>query len=63
MADEQKIIFSMVGVGKKFPPQKQVLKDIYLSFFYGAKIGIIGVRLSTAGAVVRDCTFLIYCLP
>ena len=41
MADE-KIIFSMVGVSKTFPPQKRVLNNIYLSFFYGAKIGIIG---------------------
>ncbi len=37
MADDKKIIFSMVGVSKTFPPQKQVLKNIYLSFFYGAK--------------------------
>ena len=37
MADE-KIIFSMAGVSKIYPPQKQVLKNIYLSFFYGAKI-------------------------
>ena len=43
MADDKKIIFSMVGVNKIFPPQKQVLKNIYLSFFYGAKIGIIGL--------------------
>ena len=42
MADDKKVIFSMVGVSKIFPPQKQVLKNIYLSFFYGAKIGIIG---------------------
>ena len=35
MADDKKIIFSMVGVSKTFPPQKQVLKNIYLSFFYG----------------------------
>ena len=42
MADDKKIIFSMVGVNKIFPPQKQVLKNIYLSFSYGAKIGIIG---------------------
>ena len=35
MADDKKIIFSMVGVGKIFPPQKQVLKNIYLSFFLG----------------------------
>ena len=44
MADDKKIIFSMVGVNKIFPPQKQVLKNIYLSFFYGAKIGIIGLN-------------------
>ena len=44
MADDKKIIFSMVGVSKVFPPQKQVLKNIYLSFFYGAKIGIIGLN-------------------
>ena len=37
--DDKKIIFSMVGVSKIYPPQKQVLKNIYLSFFYGAKIG------------------------
>ena len=42
--DDKKIIFSMVGVGKTFPPNKQVLKDIYLSFYYGAKIGIIGLN-------------------
>ena len=42
MADDKKIIFSMVGVGKLIPPSRQILKDIYLSFFYGAKIGIIG---------------------
>ncbi len=44
MADDKKVIFSMVGVSKIFPPHKQVLKDIYLSFFYGAKIGIIGLN-------------------
>lgn len=44
MADDKKIIFSMVGVNKIYPPQKQVLKNIYLSFFYGAKIGIIGLN-------------------
>ena len=44
MADDKKIIFSMVGVSKIYPSQKQVLKDIYLSFFYGAKIGIIGLN-------------------
>ena len=44
MADDKKIIFSMVGVSKSFSNNKQVLKDIYLSFFYGAKIGIIGLN-------------------
>ena len=44
MADDKKIIFSMVGVGKTFAPQKRVLNNIYLSFFYGAKIGIIGLN-------------------
>ena len=42
--DAHKIIFSMVGVGKLIPPSRQILKDIYLSFFYGAKIGIIGLN-------------------
>ena len=40
MADDKKIIFSMVGLSKNFGPQKRVLNNIYLSFFYGAKIGI-----------------------
>ena len=44
MADDKKIIFSMVGVSKSFSPQKKVLNNIYLSFFYGAKIGIIGLN-------------------
>jgi ATP-binding cassette ChvD family protein len=41
---DNKIIFSMVGVGKVCKPNKQVLKDIYLSFFYGAKIGVLGLN-------------------
>ncbi len=44
MSDDKKIIFSMVGVSKAFNPQKKVLNNIYLSFFYGAKIGIIGLN-------------------
>lgn len=44
MTDDKKIIFSMVNVSKTFPPQKQVLKNIYLSFFYGAKIGVLGLN-------------------
>ncbi|MEG1572365.1 MAG: ATP-binding cassette domain-containing protein, partial [Bacteroidales bacterium] len=53
MADEQKIIFSMMGVGKVFPPNKQVLKNIYLSFFYGAKIGIIGLNGSGKSTLLK----------
>ncbi|MDD6582911.1 MAG: energy-dependent translational throttle protein EttA [Bacteroidales bacterium] len=44
MADDKKIIFSMVNVSKTYPPQKQVLKNIYLSFYYGAKIGVLGLN-------------------
>jgi len=53
MSDDKKIIFSMVGVSKVFPPSKQVLKDIYLSFFYGAKIGIIGLNGSGKSTLMR----------
>ena len=53
MADDKKIIFSMVGVSKIFPPQKQVLKNIYLSFFHGAKIGIIGLNGSGKSTLLK----------
>ena len=53
MADDKKIIFSMVGVTKTYPPQKTVLKDIYLSFFYGAKIGIIGLNGSGKSSLLK----------
>jgi len=53
MADDKKIIFSMVGVGKIYPPNKQVLKDIYLSFYYGAKIGIIGLNGSGKSTLLK----------
>ncbi len=53
MADDKKVIFSMVGVNKFYPPQKQVLKNIYLSFFYGAKIGIIGLNGSGKSTVLK----------
>ena len=56
MADDKKIIFSMVGVSKTFPPQKQVLKNIYLSFFYGAKIGIIGLNGSGKSTLSKKIT-------
>ena len=51
--DDKKIIFSMVGVSKIYPPQKQVLKNIYLSFFYGAKIGIIGLNGSGKSSLLK----------
>lgn len=52
MADE-KIIFSMTGVSKVYPPNKQVLKNIYLSFFYGAKIGVLGLNGSGKSSLLR----------
>ena len=52
-ADDKKIIFSMVGVSKAFQPNKNVLKDIYLSFFYGAKIGIIGLNGSGKSTLLK----------
>ena len=51
--DDKKIIFSMVGVSKAFQNNKQVLKDIYLSFFYGAKIGIIGLNGSGKSTLLK----------
>ena len=53
MADDKKIIFSMVGVSKSFQNNRQVLKDIYLSFFYGAKIGIIGLNGSGKSTLMK----------
>jgi len=53
MTDDRKIIFSMVGISKIFPPHKQVLKNIYLSFFYGAKIGIIGLNGSGKSTLLK----------
>ena len=52
MSDE-KIIFSMSGVSKIYPPQKQVLKNIYLSFFYGAKIGVLGLNGAGKSSLLR----------
>lgn len=49
----EKIIFSMAGVSKTYPPQKKVLKDIYLSFFYGAKIGVLGLNGSGKSSLLR----------
>lgn len=53
MADDKKIIFSMVGINKTFPPHKQVLKNIYLSFYYGAKIGVIGLNGSGKSTLLK----------
>ncbi len=52
MSDE-KIIFSMAGVSKIHPPKKQVLKNIYLSFFYGAKIGVLGLNGSGKSTLLK----------
>ncbi|MFA0962639.1 energy-dependent translational throttle protein EttA [Roseivirga sp. BDSF3-8] len=49
----EKIIFSMSGVSKIYPPKKQVLKDIYLSFFYGAKIGVLGLNGAGKSSLLR----------
>ncbi|MGD9929452.1 MAG: energy-dependent translational throttle protein EttA [Mangrovibacterium sp.] len=53
MSDDKKIIFSMYRVSKTYPPQKQVLKDISLSFFLGAKIGIIGLNGSGKSTLLK----------
>lgn len=53
MSDDKKIIFSMVGVSKATPQGKPIIKDIYLSFFYGAKIGIIGMNGSGKSTVLK----------
>lgn len=53
MSDDKKVIFSMVDVSKTFPPSKRVLKNIYLSFFYGAKIGIIGLNGSGKSTLLK----------
>lgn len=53
MSDDKKIIFSMVGVSKTYPPHKRVLNNIYLSFFYGAKIGIIGLNGSGKSTLLK----------
>jgi sulfate-transporting ATPase len=53
MSEDKKIIFSMVGVSKTTPQGKQIIKNIYLSFFYGAKIGIIGLNGSGKSTVMK----------
>ena len=51
--DDKQIIFSLIGVGRVHPPKRQVLKDIYLSFFYGAKIGVLGLNGSGKSTLLR----------
>src|SRR6266849_1554647 len=50
---DKQIIFSLIGVGRVYPPKKQVLKDIYLSFSYGAKIGVLGLNGSGKSTLLR----------
>jgi len=50
---DKKVIFSMEGVSKTYPPQKQVLKNIWLSFFYGAKIGVLGLNGSGKSSLLK----------
>ena len=52
-ANDKQIIFSLIGVGRVHPPKKQVLKDIYLSFYYGAKIGVLGLNGSGKSTLLR----------
>jgi sulfate-transporting ATPase len=53
MSNDKKIIFSLINVSKTYPPKKQVLKDIYLSFYYGAKIGILGLNGSGKSTLIK----------
>ncbi|MBW8064744.1 MAG: energy-dependent translational throttle protein EttA [Nitrospira sp.] len=50
---EKQVIFSLIGVGRVFPPKRQVLRDIYLSFYYGAKIGVLGLNGSGKSTLLR----------
>ena len=51
--NDKQVIFSLIGVGRIHPPKKHVLKDIYLSFFYGAKIGILGLNGSGKSTLLK----------
>ena len=51
--NDKQIIFSLIGVGRVQPPKRQVLKDIYLSFYYGAKIGVLGANGSGKSTLLR----------
>ena len=51
--NEKQVIFSLVGVGKVYPPKRQVLRDIYLGFYYGAKIGVLGLNGSGKSSLLK----------
>src|SRR5215216_5680307 len=51
--NDKQIIFSLIGVGKVVPPKRHVLKDIYLSFYYGAKIGMLGLNGSGKSTLLK----------
>ena len=51
--DDKKVIYSMMGVGKIVPPNKQILRDISLSYFYGAKIGVLGLNGAGKSTLLR----------
>ena len=52
-SNDRQVIFSLVGVGRVVPPKRWILKDIYLSFFYGAKIGVLGLNGSGKSTLLR----------
>ncbi len=51
--NDKQVIFSLVGAGKVYPPKKQVLRDIYLGFYYGAKIGVLGLNGSGKSSLLK----------
>jgi ATP-binding cassette ChvD family protein len=51
--NDKQVILSLVGVGKVYPPKKQVLRDIYLGFYYGAKIGVLGLNGSGKSSLLK----------
>ncbi len=53
MSDDRKVIYSMIGVGKIVPPNKEILRDISLSYFYGAKIGVLGLNGAGKSTLLR----------
>ncbi len=60
MSDDKKIIFSMNKVGKQTPEGKQIIKNIHLSFFYGAKIGILGLNGAGKSTILDALSFALF---